>query len=49
MVGGILCNPVCVGILPFEAAVDEPTWTAAGVTMVEGVGLRQYPSTCCTS
>jgi hypothetical protein len=42
MVGGILCNPIFAGIPPFEAAVDEPTWIAAGVRMVENVGLRQY-------
>ena len=33
MVGGILCNPVFAGIPPFEAAVDEQTWIAAGVKM----------------
>ena len=42
MVGGILCNPIFAGIPPFEAAVDEPTWIAAGVRMVGNVGLRQY-------
>ena len=42
MVGGILCNPVFAGIPPFEAVIDEPTWIAAGVRMVENVGLRQY-------
>ena len=42
MVGGILCNPVFAGIPPFEAAVDEQTWIAAGVRMVGNIGLRQY-------
>jgi hypothetical protein len=42
MVGGVLCNPVYAGIPPFEAVVDEPTWIAAGVKMVEKVGVRQY-------
>ncbi len=42
MVGGILCNPVLAGIPPFEAAVDEQAWIAAGVRMVGEVGLRQY-------
>ena len=42
MVGGILCNPVFAGIPPFEAAVDEATWIAAGVRMVGSGGLRQY-------
>jgi hypothetical protein len=42
MVGGILCNPVFAGIPPFEAAVDEATWIAAGVKMVGNLGLRQY-------
>lgn len=42
MVGGILCNPVCAGIPPFEPIVDDQTWIAAGVRMVAQVGLRQY-------
>ncbi len=42
MVGGILCNPVFAGIPPFEAVIDEQAWIAAGVKMVENVGLRQY-------
>ena len=42
MVGGILCNPVYAGIPPFDAVVDDETWIAAGIKMVEQVGLRQY-------
>ena len=42
MVGGIICNPVYAGIPPFPAMVDDKTWIAAGVKMVESVGLRQY-------
>jgi len=42
MVGGIICNPVCAGIPPFPAIVDDKTWIASGVQMVENVGLRQY-------
>jgi len=42
MVGGILCNPVYAGIPPFDAVVDDEMWIAAGVKLVEQVGLRQY-------
>jgi hypothetical protein len=42
MVGGIICNPVYAGIPPFPAMIDDKTWIAAGVQMVENVGLRQY-------
>lgn len=42
MVGGIICNPVYAGIPPFPAVVDDKTWIAAGVKMVEADGLRQY-------
>jgi hypothetical protein len=42
MVAGIICNPVYAGIPPFPAMVDEETWIAAGVTMVENAGLKQY-------
>ena len=38
----IICNPVYAGIPPFPAIVDDKTWIAAGVKMVENVGLRQY-------
>jgi hypothetical protein len=42
MVAGMICNPVYAGIPPFPAMVDDKTWIAAGVTMVEAEGLRQY-------
>jgi hypothetical protein len=42
IVGGVICNPVYAGIPPFPAMVDDKTWIAAGVKMVENVGLRQY-------
>jgi hypothetical protein len=35
-------NPVYAGIPPFPAIVDDKTWIAAGVKMVENVGLRRY-------
>ena len=42
MVGGVLCNPVLAEIPPFEAAVDEQAWIAAGVRLAGKFGLRQY-------
>ena len=42
MVGGIICNPIYAGIPPFPAMVDDKTWIAAGIQMVEADGLRQY-------
>ena len=42
MVAGIICNPVYAGIPPFPAVVDDKTWVAAGATMVEAEGFRQY-------
>ena len=41
-VGGVICNPVYAGIPPFPAMIDDKTWIAASVKMVEDVGLRQY-------
>jgi hypothetical protein len=42
MVSGIICNPICTGIPPFPKMIDDKTWIAAGVQIVENVGLRQY-------
>ena len=42
MAGGNVCNPLSAGIPPFPAIVDDKTWIATGVQMVENVGLRQY-------
>lgn len=42
MVGGVICNPIYAGIPPFPKIIDDKTWIAAGVKMVESVGLRQY-------
>ncbi len=42
MVGGIICNPVYAGIPPFPKMIDDKAWIAAGVKMVNNVGLRQY-------
>lgn len=42
MVGGVLCNPVHAGIPPFPKVVDDRTWIAANIKIVESDGLRQH-------
>lgn len=39
---GLVCNPICTGMGPFPALIDDETWVHAASRAIEDDGAEQF-------